>query len=85
MASTVVPQETVAGSIHIEDPSIDYVDQTNLVYHKLCAAQSFEQGEGKPFHVNGTHLAVFRYFMLLTTVVRTWAIPCRKAVSETAY
>ena len=61
MASSVAPQEIAAGSIHIEDPPIDYVEQTNLVYHQLCAAQTFEQGEGKPFHVNGTHLAVFRY------------------------
>ncbi len=61
MASTVTPQETFGGSIRIEDPPIDHVDQTDLVFHKLCAAQTFEQGEGKPFHVNGTHLAVFRY------------------------
>ena len=61
MASTVAPRETAASSIHIDDPSIEYVDPTNLVYHKLCAAETIEQGEGKPFHVNGTHLAVFRY------------------------
>ena len=61
MASTVAPQETTASSIHIEDPPIEYVDQTDLVYHRLCPAQTFEQGEGKPFHVNGTHLAVFQY------------------------
>ncbi|MDE0301357.1 MAG: Rieske (2Fe-2S) protein [Candidatus Poribacteria bacterium] len=61
MASTVAPQETTASSIHIDDPPVEFVDQTDLVYHKLCPAQSFEQGEGKPFHVNGTHLAVFRY------------------------
>ena len=61
MASAVAPQETVGGSIRFEEPPIDHVDQTDLVYHKLCAAQTFEQGEGKPFHVNGTHLAVFRY------------------------
>ena len=61
MAATVAPQEIVGGSIRIADPPIDRVDQTDLVYHKLCAAQTFEQGEGKPFHVNGTHLAVFRY------------------------
>lgn len=61
MASTVVPTQTVPSSIHIEDPPIDHVDQANLVYHKLCAAETFAQGEGKPFHVNGTHLAVFRY------------------------
>lgn len=61
MASTAAPQETTSGSIHIEDPPIEHVDQTNFVYHKLCAADTFEQSEGKPFHVNGTHLAVFRY------------------------
>ena len=61
MASSVTPQETTASSINFDDPPIEYVDQTNLVYHKLSAAESFEQGEGKPFHVNGTHLAVFRY------------------------
>ena len=61
MASTVAPRETAASSIHIDDPPIEYVDPTNLVYHKLCAAETIEQGEGKPFHVNGTHLAVFRY------------------------
>ena len=61
MASAVAPQETVGGSIRFEEPPIDHVDQTDLVYHKLCAAQTFEQGEGKPFHVNGTRLAVFRY------------------------
>ncbi len=61
MASAVTPQETTASSINFDDPPIEYVDQTNLVYHKLSAAESFEQGEGKPFHVNGTHLAVFRY------------------------
>ena len=61
MTSTVAPQETTANSIHIDDPPIKYVDQPNLSYHKLCAAETFEQGEGKPFHVNGTHLAVFQY------------------------
>lgn len=30
-----------------------------LAYHPLCPAVDFEEGEGKPFHVDGTHLAVF--------------------------
>ena len=35
-------------------------DTDDLVYHRLCAASDFEEGEGKPFHIDGTHLAVFR-------------------------
>ncbi|MDA1192272.1 MAG: Rieske (2Fe-2S) protein, partial [Candidatus Poribacteria bacterium] len=33
----------------------------DLVYHKLCAASDFQPNEGKPFHIEGTHLAVFNY------------------------
>ncbi|MBT5712049.1 Rieske (2Fe-2S) protein, partial [Candidatus Poribacteria bacterium] len=35
------------------------LDPGDLVYHPLCAASDFEEGEGKPFHIDGTHLAVF--------------------------
>lgn len=56
-------QETAAGSIKVSAliPSESEIDSNNLVYHKLCLADTFKEGEGKPFHVNGTHLAVFRY------------------------
>lgn len=37
------------------------VDPSNLVYYKLCSADDFEEGEGKPFTVEGTHIAVFRH------------------------
>ena len=37
------------------------VDPGRLVYHKLCPADAFEEGEGKPFAVDGTHIAVFLY------------------------
>jgi nitrite reductase/ring-hydroxylating ferredoxin subunit len=37
------------------------VEETDLVYHKLCPVDTFEEYEGKPFHANGTHLAVFKY------------------------
>ena len=33
----------------------------SLVYHKLCPADAFEEGEGKPFTVDGAHIAVFLY------------------------
>ena len=36
-------------------------DPPDFVYHKLCPADEFQQGEGKPFSVEGTHLAVFLY------------------------
>jgi nitrite reductase/ring-hydroxylating ferredoxin subunit len=31
------------------------------VYHQLCKADEIEEGESKPFTVEGTHLAVFNY------------------------
>jgi len=36
-------------------------DPSDLVYHKLCRADELAEGQGKPFTVDGTHLAVFRY------------------------
>ena len=59
--STLTPQETYAGSIHIEELPIETVEETELVYHQLCPSDDFEDLEGKPFHVNGTHLAVFKF------------------------
>ena len=32
-----------------------------LEYHRLCAAADVAEGESRPFSVNGTHLALFRY------------------------
>lgn len=58
--STLTSQETGVGSIHVEDLPIEHVDETDLVYHQLCSADTFEELEGKPFHVNGTHLAIFK-------------------------
>ncbi len=59
--STLTSQETGVGSIHVEDLPIEHVDETDLVYHQLCSADTFEELEGKPFHVNGTHLAIFKF------------------------
>ena len=58
---TSIPQERAAGSVHIETPAVGLVEEANLVYHPLCRADEFEELEGKPFHVNGTHLAVFKF------------------------
>ncbi len=58
--STPTPEETRVGDIHIEALPIEVVEKTELVYHQLCLAADFEELEGKPFHVNGTHLAVFK-------------------------
>ncbi len=55
-------QEAPTGSIHIADlPTVDVTDEADLVYHQLCPADTFGESEGKPFHVDGTHLAVFKY------------------------
>ena len=37
------------------------LDPDSLVFHELCPAADLEDGAGKPFTVDGTHLAVFRY------------------------
>jgi len=60
-SSPLSSQETPTGSINIEDLPIDVVEDAELVYHQLCTADSFDDLEGKPFHINGTHLAVFKY------------------------
>ncbi len=59
--SVLSSQETPYGSIQVSALPTSEVEEINLVYHPLCPADTFEEGEGKPFHVNGTHLAVFRY------------------------
>jgi nitrite reductase/ring-hydroxylating ferredoxin subunit len=59
--STLTPEEASTGSIHFEPVPIETVEQTDLAYHQLCHADEFQDVEGKPFHVNGTHLAVFKY------------------------
>ncbi len=35
------------------------IDVRSLIYHQLCRADEFHEGEGKPFTVNGSHIAVF--------------------------
>lgn len=59
--SPSTPKETPAGSINIETLPVDTVADTELVYHQLCSADMFDEFEGKPFHINGTHLAVFKF------------------------
>ena len=41
-------------------PQID-VDPTTCVYHQLAPASEFAAGEGRPFTIDGIHLAVFLY------------------------
>ena len=57
-ATTVAPS---AGSINFDDPPIEVINNRDLVYHQLCLVDEFDTVEGKPFHVNGTHLSVFKY------------------------
>ena len=58
--STPTPEETGVGSIHVEALPTAVLEETELIYHQLCPADDFQELEGKPFHVNGTHLAVFK-------------------------
>ena len=60
-ATTSIPQEQMVGSVHVETPPVEYVEGTDLVYHQMCRADDFEELQGKPFHANGTHLAIFKF------------------------
>ena len=53
--------ETDAVGNEVLDASAPEVDADGYVYHKLCPADEFEEDVGKPFTVEGTHLAVFLY------------------------
>ena len=59
--STRTFEETSAGTINVEALPTDIIEESELVYHQLCPAADFQELEGKPFHVNGTHLAVFKF------------------------
>lgn len=50
------PQETIDN-----DGKRPRLDTSGHVFHRLCAAADFAEGEGKPFTVEGTHMAVFLY------------------------
>ncbi|MFL2540377.1 MAG: Rieske (2Fe-2S) protein [Candidatus Latescibacterota bacterium] len=41
--------------------SSPYIDPASYVYHPLAPVGDFIEGEGKPFAIDGTHLAVFLY------------------------
>jgi nitrite reductase/ring-hydroxylating ferredoxin subunit len=45
----------------IPQPPGEDIDSGSLVYHRLCRADEFSEGEGKPFTVSGSHIAVFLY------------------------
>ena len=49
------------GTIQFEPVPVEPVPETELVYHQLCRPDEFQDMEGKPFHIEGTHLAVFKY------------------------
>ena len=45
----------------IPQPPGEEIDVGSLVHHRLCRADEFSEGEGKPFTVSGSHIAVFLY------------------------
>ena len=59
--SRSIPKRKVIGSVQVETPPVEHVERVDLVYHQLCRADDFEELKGKPYHVNGTHLAIFKF------------------------
>ena len=51
-------QTTSAGTIQIADIPVLEFDESKLVYHQLSQTDTFEEGKGKPFHVDGTRHVV---------------------------
>ena len=49
------------GKIYFDDPPINAIQNEDLIYHQLCLATDFDEVEGKPFSIDGTHLGVFKY------------------------
>ena len=43
------------------DDSQPVMDLENHVFHKLCPVDEVEEDVGKPFSIDGTHIALFRY------------------------
>ena len=54
-------RESPLDSDRLPPPAAPEINLADLVYHKLCPADEFAEGQGKPFTVEGVHLAVFRY------------------------
>ena len=61
MSTTPSLEEKNADSFKFGDFSTPDVDPATYVYRQLAPASDFVEGEGKPFTVEGTHLAVFLY------------------------
>ena len=49
------------GNLYQESAPAAELDLDSCVFHKLCRAEEIEDGVGKPFTVEGTHLAVYLY------------------------
>ncbi len=54
-------EEKSAAHRQFEGSSPPDLDSSSCVYHRLAPAAEFTEGEGRPFTVDGTHLAVFLY------------------------
>ena len=62
MTQQQVPLENLGQASDERDGShTDEVEQDRYGYHMLCRADEVQEEVGKPFTVNGTHLAVFSY------------------------
>ena len=60
MSSPTSSSGTMIDGERVPEGSLPELDPSTFVYHRLCRADEFEEGEGKPFTVEGTHIAVFQ-------------------------
>ena len=54
-------RDSSRGEIYFDDPPINAIQNEDLIYHQLCLTTDFDEVEGKPFSIDGTHLGVFKY------------------------
>ena len=60
MSSPTSSSGSMIDGERVPEGSLPELDPSTFVYHRLCRADEFEEGEGKPFTVEGTHIAVFQ-------------------------
>ena len=60
MAETLTLTSSDLDGMEAGLPKLPEIDPSELTFHKLCAVADVEEGESKPFTIEGTHLALFK-------------------------
>ena len=58
---TATQQSASAASTNGHPPIPADIDPGSLIYHQLCPAADIDEGDNRPFSVDGSHLAVFHH------------------------